>query len=259
MRFILLLVMLLLLPLATAQESAAGDDPLTLIRIERAKADIKEMEGLGIGTSFVNDELADAENAVLEKDYQTVLEKTESISKRKQQALEILDSIRAVEIRIDDVSEIGDTSKARAKFEEANRAFNRENYAEAEDALFESERYLREVEGEHSVLKARASAARDNIFSYLEERWKMLVLSLLLVFAVIGISYPWISRARERSMLKNMQLERKVLGELIRKVQKEYFTGMKCSRRIYDIKMKKYRDKMFELDEKIAAYESKAG
>jgi hypothetical protein len=259
MRFMLLLGMLLLLPIATAQESAAGDDPLTLIRIERAKADIKEMEELGIGTSFVKDELADAENAILKKDYQTVLEKTESISSRKQQALEILDSVRAMEIRIDDVSQIGDISRARAKFEEGKRAFNRENYAEAEDALFESERYLREVEGEYSVLMARASAARDNIFSYLEKSWRMLVLSLLLVFAIIGISYPWVSRARERSMLKNMKLERKVLGELIKKVQKEYFTGMKGSRRIYDIKIKKYRDKMFELDEMIAAYKSKAG
>lgn len=261
MRFSLLLGMLLLLPLppATAQESAAGDDPLTLIRIERAKADIQEMEELGMGTSFVKDKLVDAENAAREKDYQLLLEKTESISKRKEAGLLILDSLRGLELRIDEVSEIGDISIAKEKLVEANKAFKRENYGEAEDAIFASERNLRQVEGEYSVVKARASAARDNILSFVLERWKVLVLYILLIFAGIGISYPWVSRMRDKKTLENMQIEMKALGDLTKKVQMEYFGGMKKSRRIYDIKMKKYRGKMFELEEKITLYEAKVG
>jgi hypothetical protein len=259
MRFLLLLGMLMLLPPAAAQENAASDDPLTLIRIERAKADIQEMEELGMETDFVHDELADAENAAPEKDYKTVLEKTESISKRKEAGILILDSLRGLELRIDDVSTLGDVSQARAELEEANRAFKRENYAEAEDAIFASERSLRQVEGEYSVVKARASAARDNIFSFVLLRWKMLVLYILLIFAGIGISYPGISKVRDKKKLENMQIEMKALGDSIKKVQMEYFSGMKKSRRIYDIKMKKYRSRMFELDEKIILYEAKVG
>lgn len=259
MRFLLFLGVLMLLPLAAAQENAASADPLTLIRIERAIADIQEMEELGIGTSFVKDELVDAENAAREKDYQLLLEKTESISKRKERGLGILDSLRALELRIGDVSRIGDISIAKEKLVEANKAFKRENYAEAEDAIFQSERSLRQVEGEYSVIKARASAARDNIFSFVLERWKVLVLYILLIFAGIGISYPRVSRVRDKKTLENMQIERGVLGDLIKKVQTEYFSGMKKSRRTYDIKMKKYRGKMFELDEKITLYEAHVG
>lgn len=259
MRFILLLGMLLLLPIAFAQESAARDDPLTLMRIERAKADIKEMEEQGIGTSFVKDELEDAEDAILKGDYQLLLEKTQSISKRKEKAFEILDSIRAIELRIDDVSGIGDVSIASEKLEEANIAFNNENYAEAEDALFESERNLRQVEGEYSVVKARYSAARDNTLSYVKERWKALVSYVLLLFVIILISYPRIKKQREKKLLEAMRLERKALGDLTRKVQKEYFTEANGSRRIYEIKKKKYLDRMLELNEHIIIYETKIG
>jgi hypothetical protein len=258
MRFMLLLGILLLLPIALAQESAASEDPLTLIRIERAKADIQEMEGLGMGTDFVSDELADALNAAHEKDHKTVLEKTESISKRKEEGLLILDSLRALELRISDVSTLGDVSQAREKLEEANKAFKRENYGEAEDAIFESERSLRQVEGEYSVVKARASAAKDNVFSFVMGRWKMLSLYVLLMLAGIGVTYPRIRKIRDKKTLENLRLEMKALGELIKKVQMDYFSGTKKSRRIYDIKMKKYRNKMFELDEKIALYEAQA-
>jgi len=259
MRFILLLGMLLLLPIAAAQESAASDDPLTLIRIERAKADIQEMEELGMGTSFVKDELADAENAALEKDHQTVLEKTESISKRKIEGLLILDSLTALELRVVDVSTLGDVGAAQEKLEEANRAFNRENYKEAKDAIFESERGLRTVEGEYSVVKARASAARDNIFSFVLGRWKMLALYALLMLAGIGAAYPKVRKIKDKKTLVNLHLEMRAIGELIKKVQMDYFSGTKKSRRIYDIKMKKYQNKMFELDERITLYEAKVG
>lgn len=257
MRLVLLLGMLMLLPIALAQEGAT--DSLTVIRIERAKADIQEMEELGIGTSFVKDELADAENALLEGDYQEVLEKTESISKRKERALSILDSIKALELRIDDVSKIGDTKEAEEKLSEANIFFKNENYAEAEDAIFEGGRLLRQVEDEYSIVEARYSAARDNTISYVKERWMTLAAAALLILAATVVSYSRILKMRDKKTLENMQLERKVLHDLSKKAQTEYFNEMKISQRIYDIKIRKYRELMLKLDEKIPIYEAKIG
>ena len=253
---LLLLPLLALMPLAFAQEDVTKEDPLTVIHIERAKADIREMEELGIGTGFVKDKLGDAENALSSRDYQLILEKTEMISDRKKRAFELLDSIRALELRIGEVSEIGDTAKAEEKLAEADAFFENENYGEAEDAVFEGERYLRQVVGEYSIVRARYSAARDNTVTYVNEWWKELVLLVLLVLVAIGVSYPRISRIRDMKMLEDMRLERKVLGELIRRVQKEYFSKAKMSRRIYDIKMRKYREKMLELDENIPILKS---
>jgi hypothetical protein len=259
MRLLLLIPLLALMPLAFAQEGVAKEDPLTVIHIERAKADIREMEELGIGTGFVKDKLGDAENALSSRDYQLVLEKTEMIADRKKRALEILDSIWALELRIGEVSEIGDTAKAEEKLAEADAFFENENYGEAEDAVFEGERYLRQVEGEYSIVKARYGAARDNTVTYVKERWKELVLLVLLVLAAIGVSYSKVSRMRDVKMLEGMRLRRGVVDGLILKVQKDYFSESKISRKVYDIKMRRYREKMLELDERILVFESQLG
>jgi hypothetical protein len=259
MRLLLLIPLLALVPLAFAQEDVAKEDPLTVIHIERAKADVREMEELGIGTAYVRDEFRDAENALSRRDYQLVLEKTEMISDRKKRALEILDSIRALELRIDEVSKIGDASKAEEELSKAKDFFRNGNYGEAEDAVFEGGRYLRQVEGEYSIVKARYSATRDNTVTYVKERWKELVLLVLLVLAAIGVSYSKVSRMRDVKMLEGMRLRRGVVDGLILKVQKDYFSESKISRKVYDIKMRKYREKMLELDERIPVFESQLG
>ncbi len=257
MKLIILISMLLLVPFACAQESAGREDPLTLIRIERAKADIRGMEELGVGTAFVKDELEDAEKALVEKDYELVLEKTESISDRKKRALDIHDSLRALELRIEEVSKIGDTAKAREKLHEADNLFKMENYPEAEDAIFEGGRYLRQVEGEYSVVKARYRASRAGTALFVKDTWRELASSILLVLAVILISYPVIKKMRYENMLEDMKLEKKVLIDLIRKVQKEYFGQAAISRRSYDIKIEKYRENLVDLNENIKMYEAK--
>jgi hypothetical protein len=256
MKLMVLLPLLVLIPVAMAQDDVSKD-PLSVMRIERAKGDIREMDELGIGTAFVKDELIDAENALQSRDYQLVLEKTESISSRKERALEILDSISALELRIGEVSKIGDTSDALEKLKEAKAHFESENYPEAEDAVFEGERSLRQLEGEYSIIKARYSAARDNAISYVKWHWKTLFFAVFLVIALIVISYLRISKMKNMKMLEDMRIERKVLGDLVRKVQKEYFNESRISRRIYDIKTGKYRERMLVLDEKIPIYEAK--
>jgi hypothetical protein len=181
------------------------------------------------------------------------------IADRKKRALEILDSIRALELRIDEVSKIGDASKAEEELSKAKDFFINENYGEAEDAVFEGERYLRQVEGEYSIVKAMYGAARDNTVTYVKERWKELVLLVLLVLAAIGVSYSKVSRMRDVKMLEGMRLRRGVVDGLILKVQKDYFSESKISRKVYDIKMRKYREKMLELDERIPVFESQLG
>lgn len=259
MRLLILVILLALLPLATAQESGGIEDPLTAMRIERAKADIQEMEELGIGTAFVNDVLRDAENALLNEDYQRVLEKTEAISERKKRALEILDSMRALQLKIDEVSKIGDTSKAEEELSKANAYFKNENYGEAEDAIFEGERDLRRIEGEYSIVEARYDAARDNTVMYIKEKWRVLVLAVLLISVVGALSYIKISRMLDVKRLNDTKLERKVLDDLIVRVQKDYFNESKISRRVYDIKVRIYQEKILELDEKIPVLESQLG
>lgn len=258
MRILLLLALLLaLIPPVAAQEDVSKEDALKAI--DDARADVQEMEEQGIGTAFVNDVLGDAENALSNRNYQQVLEKTEAISDRQERAFEIMDSIRALELRIDEVSGIGDPSKAEERLSEANAAFKNENYGEAEDAVFDGERYLQQVEGEYSIVKARYSAARDNTVSYVKEHWKTLVLSILLIFAVIAVSYLRISRMKNMKMLENMRIKRKVLDDLIKKAQMDYFNEAKISRRVYEMKMRKYREKMLELEEKIPILESQFG
>lgn len=247
MKFSLLLILLVALPLVSAQTAEEATKALS-----KAREDMEEMSALGLSTKFVEDALRTAFKALEEGDYSTVVDKAIEISARKERALMISDSLRALDLRLKDAQEKGlDVSPAVETRGAALDAFERENYDEAEEFIFLSNKHLNEAEAEYSLVQARYNAARDNAIAYAQEHRVGIALTTLFVVIMGIILYHLVILSTTRSRLKDLELEKEVLVDLMKKTQEDYYTRNAVPKPTYDIRMKKYQERSMEVEELI--------
>ncbi|MFQ5816275.1 MAG: hypothetical protein ACE5G7_07250, partial [Candidatus Hydrothermarchaeaceae archaeon] len=247
MRVVILVMLLMALPFVSAQVEEDASEALS-----RAREDAAEMSDLGLGTTYVDDALRDATKAMEDGGYLRVIERANDISARKERAFSISDSLRALDLRIKDVEEKGlDSSSAREMRDAALDAFGKENYDEAEEFIFLSNNNLDGVEAEYSLVQARYNAARDNLGSYVRRHRLGIVLALVLVVVIGLIIYYLAAVSITQHRLKDLELEKEVLSDLMEKTQVDYFKKNAMSRDTYDIRMRTYRERRVEVDESI--------
>jgi|GEM_PF-6098562 tetratricopeptide (TPR) repeat protein len=251
-----LLVIFIIIPNVFAQTIAENAEEA----LNKAREDMLEMAGLGFSIEYVNDTLQKAEKAMEEGNYELVIENAKKIAERKEDALRIRDSLRALALRITEVKNLGlNTSRAEEYFEKAERSFQRENYDEAEDWIFQANKYLYDVEAEYTLLRARYDAAKENISVFLSENGGKIILALIIVSTITLVSYRYIRRERSEKKLKDLELEKEVIKEMIKKTQEKYFKKGEISRNSYEARIKKYRERLREIEEEVPILKKQLG
>jgi hypothetical protein len=248
-KYLVVIILLISVSIVEAQEVQEKD---ALDAISQAEKDMQEMQEMGFGVVYVNDTLIEAKRALEDKDYALVLEKAGAIGERKERAYIISDSLRALELRIEEVGKMGlNTTEAEENLIEASITFQNENYDEAEEAIFQGNKNLYAVEAEYTLLKARYNAARDNIISYLQRHRQDISIAAILLLVIGLVSYNKIRTVMLKRRLRDLELEKEVLVDLMKKAQIDYFQTGAISKGAYDIKMGKYNEMMLKVKETI--------
>jgi hypothetical protein len=244
-----LILLLLLFPLVSAKGVAEDAEKA----LSQAELDVQEVVELGLSASYFTDALENARKAMETEDYPRVIEIARKIRERKEQAFFIRDNIRALEIRVSEAHAAGlDTSRTEEDLERAKRSFERENYEEAEEWILQGNRELSEVEAQRSLLRAKYASARDNLITKLKEGWKKIVGALIVLTAAGIVSYNRFSQMLTERKREDLELEKKVLEELAKKTQEEYFKLGKMSKEVYHTKSRKIRERLREIEEELA-------
>ncbi|MBU2560333.1 hypothetical protein KKA03_05510 [archaeon] len=255
---VMLVVLSIFFPLLWAQETQTAEDASNAI--SQAEKDVQEMQELGLGVAYVSDVLIEAQAALQSKEYARVLEKTDEIDKSKQHAYKIIDSLRALELKIEEIDRRGlDVAEAETLFDAASSSFQNEDYDRAEELIFQANGHLNRVEAEYTLLNARYNAARDNTVSYINRhRQQILITAAALVFVGL-VSHHRIRIIRTRRRLKDLELEKAVMANLIKKTQTDYFQKRAILRETYDARIKKYRERVLEIKETMPILQAKLG
>jgi len=85
--------------------------------------------------------------------------------------------------------------------------------------------------------------------SFLEKYWIELI--IILIIAGIAFYIIWIKNKQRRNnkKIKELQIEKKVLEDLMKKAQIDRFEKAKISESIYNIKMEKYKQRLSRIEE----------
>lgn len=272
------LFMILLLGVVSAQNVSKEQ---ALQEIDSCKEIIHEMQNANFSITYVNDSLIEAEKIIEEMgyveiingnysesykkearkflsfidwknlSYSNVLVYTENIRERKKEAYEIYDLLVTLKMSIDENARNFNVSESRVLLENANEAFYNDRYGEARSFIDQSNAKLEE----QAISSGTMSALTKNVQNFVRRNWIYILIAVILIAFLIIILYRILRKFYIKKNIKKMKYEIKVLNELIKKTQEERFKENKLSDWVYNIRIKKYEEKLNELNERLPAVE----
>jgi hypothetical protein len=213
--------------------------------ISQAEKDISELEKLNFTTTYLNDILIESKNLLGKNNYKDAFEKSQQISFRKSWTYNISDSIRALEIIIEE-SET-ESIKANALFEKAKESFSYERYEETELFIEQAHEHIEEDKAKNTIIEAQYNAVKDNTLDFVKSNWIYITLGIILIITILAIFYEKIYIYTTKRKILMIKIEENVLVNLIKKAQDDRFNKGSISQSLYKAKMNSYRKRNGEI------------
>jgi len=187
-----------------------------------------------------------------EVDYKKVLELTMSIVERKEKSYEIKDVIRASELMVQDFKSQGlDTGEADKILMESLEEFKNGRLEKSQEKLETIDTMLIELSGQTTLVRTIYKNGKANIINFLKENYKIMLLFLGSLLAILVLLYNRIMIAILRHDVRGMDIEKDVVLGLIKNAQSEYYAKNSITRQTFDIKISKYKENLAEINEKL--------
>jgi len=195
----------------------------------------------------------------VEVDYQRVLENTKAISERKDKAYEIIDLIRASELRIEDIEKTSgiNLTPARVLLSKAEIEFNEERYEDAIKVLAQIDPTITKVELENTLIKAIYRASKETTANYIKEHYVGILVTLFIIGFGSFFVYKRVSAQLLERKIKDMDVEKGVLLELIKNAQRDYYQKGSITKKTYQTKVAKHKERMLHIKEQIPVLQAR--
>jgi hypothetical protein len=255
------------------------------IAINNSKLIIQEFTEKGFSTAFISDTLSEAERTLESARYAEILRNfssslsqmntarqalrlvdwknlsydnviyyTNIVENRKIQAYDIFDKLNALWKKIDLMNYNGiNVSSAVSIFNEANNSFHQDRYTESQTLIDKTNLEIEKITSDNSTFRVLGRNTKGFFYNY----WYVLLIILAVMGYIFYILYKIISKNLIKKKIIRMRAEFEVLKKLLVKNQEERFKENKISGLVYNIRAKKYEEKINEIKELLPVLEAK--
>jgi len=242
----------------------------TLIEAKRIFQQAKYAEILRGDINSTEEEKSEARQALrfvdLEKiSYADVLVYTDEIKSRKEKAFLLTDEIAVEEGKVNPEEEglynegLFKSPPAEASegtkqiLEDAKTAFQEDRYQDVENLLEEFRNALEQETAELSTLAGIKKGAKN----FFQRYWIHIIIVLILLSIMGYFAYKRFEKRILGKKIRKMRAESKVLVSLIKKAEIEAFKKETISEFIYNIRVKKYGEKLQEIKQELPVLEKR--
>ena len=214
----------------------------------------KILRGEVDSNTFLENEARDALRLVDWKniDYADVIVYTDEIKDRKDRAYLIFDSINSYNGRLNDYPDL-DVSDLEELLVKVKVAFYEDRYDEAEELLTLIKEEF-EIKRQEASFLGTLKTGSKNFF----QRYWIIILVVLIVGSVGGFfGYKKYYKIHLKKQIEKLYLEKSVLLNLVKEIQTQRFKDNSVSELVYNIRVKKYKDRMLEIKEQIPVLEKR--
>jgi hypothetical protein len=186
--------------------------------------------------------------------YDSVLTYYSVIDSRKKQAYEIYDSLNVLDKKIKVLANQGvSTYLVDQYFNQSNSSFYEDRYEEAINTIDRTNGEIERINAENATLNVLG----QNFKSFVYKNWVYIVIILIVIFIVVYFGYNRIRLFSISKKITRMRMDLVVLRGLSIKNQTDRFRDNKISALVYNIRAKKYEEKINEIKETLPVLENK--
>ncbi|MDO8622881.1 MAG: hypothetical protein Q7R52_01440 [archaeon] len=225
----------------------------TLIEAKQVFQQVKYAEILKGEVDSTETEKQTAENALSlinwkNMTYSDVLVYTDDIKKRKDTAFLLYDKIIIEQNNLNGLSE-----QTKGIFLQAKTAFYEERYNDAEKLLSDFNNAVEKEKADVSTLSGIQIGAKN----FFQRYWVYIIISLIVLGIAGYFTYKKFEKKLLRDKINRMRAEERAINELMKKTQTERFKENKISGLVYNIRMKKYEERLGEIKEELPVLEER--
>lgn len=189
------------------------------------------------------------------ENYTKVVEISDLIRDRKEQAYKLMDDLELLELDMNALNRtIANYSAADYLYEKARTAFQEERYEESRDMINQTYESITTITIESTRLRALLKASKRTIVNFAREHWQGIIITAV-VLVILGLYvYDKASFIRLKRKIKDMTIEDSTLMKLMKEAQKDYYQEGEISRKMFDIKMQKYKERKTEIKEQLPVF-----
>lgn len=229
--------------------------------IDGAISDVNEMQGRGIPTSRANESLQEAiqlynAQLALERtggiaDYSLVLADTKDVGDIKNIAIKASDELKIFDETYTKASQETNLSQMQQQYDDIQNSFKDERFEDTLTLIDKGYQSISDIQASQTAVKLFYDSTTNTLKKFFVDNWIKLSIILIIAVAALIISWTTIRKARIKSKINHLILEKATLNDLIKKMQYSYFKTMSLSETEYKVKTERFKEMIRDIDRQI--------
>jgi len=266
-KFLVILIIGITFCLVFVQNSSASIIKLSNESIQakeslaQAERDISEMIERNIPINQVNEsyqetlQLYFAQLALEEKgskaDYKLVMKHTLKISSIKKTSLEANDELKIFMGTFKETEKNTDFSEFEEEYNQIILSFNEERFEDTLNLIDKGYKRISEIQSSQTALNLFYLTTTKTIKNFFKKNWTKLIIICSAIIFFILIFHAQLKKLKLRMQFNHLTAQKKALDGLIKEMQKNYFKLKTISEAEYNIKLKKFKELIREINRKL--------
>lgn len=272
-KFRLLIVAIILVTLmyssSAAENNTIQNRTLAIKCVDDSLITMNQLAKDGFNTLRINDTLKttiDLLNTQLERekrnqgvDYTKIIDSCNNIERIKSLAYQAKDEIfvlnkEYLEFKTKSKDYSIDTSEVDILMKNLNQSIDDERYENVIEQIPIISNKMTEIESSATAFKLYYKTASRGVRQIIQDNLIILIIIFVLLIASLIVYKFYLKRKIIEKKIRKLEIEKKALQEMIKKIQREYFEENKMAEGEYNIRTKKFAELIRDIERQIPLY-----
>jgi len=229
--------------------------------LSQAEKDITEMAEKNIPISRVNEtyqealQLYSAQLALEEKggraDYKLVISYTSDINSIKKTAIQASDELIIFKDTYEEAEKHANLSEMQEEYNSILLSFKDERYEDTLELIKKGYDRISEIQSSQTALNSLYLTTNRSIKNFFIRNWLKITIFCSVILFLILIFWNNFKKLMFRIKLNNLFIQKRAINKLLKNIQEGYFKTKKLSESEYNIKLKKFKELIRDIDRQI--------
>ncbi len=229
--------------------------------LNQAKKDISEMTEKNIPIKRVNEtyyealQLYSAQSALEEKaskaDYRRIIEYVSEINSIKKISIEANDELKIFIEAYKNARKNTNLSEMQEEYNQILLSFNEERFEETLKLIKDGYDRISEIQSSQTAIKLFYISTQKTIKNFLAKYGLKIVVIICISLIILLIFQDRLKKLKRKRKFNNLTIQKKAINHLIEDMQKSYFKTKKLSETEYNIKLKRFKEFIRDIDRQL--------